>query len=169
MKKVHSSIRAVCLLLLAAALLTGIGVSFGRYSSQIRETLLFRAAPKEESNAITIHAPSGWQVSDRSATLTFSLVSGADDQCATLRLTATDGFPADGTVTLTVDGVTYTAVPQTVSESDPLYNKMGGGVEYRFEDAGAEQVWSVSTDITYTLTVTGQADASLLRLTATEA
>lgn len=169
MKKVHSSIRAVCLLLLAAAVLTGVGVSFGRYSSQIRDTLLFQAAPKEESRAITIHAPSGWQVTDQRATLTFSLVSSADDQRATLCLTATEGFSTDGSVTLTVDGVTYTAVPQRVVQGDPLYDKMGAGMVYRFDDAGAERVWSVSADTTYTLTVTGQADASLLRLTATEA
>ena len=169
MSLAHKRIRIVCLLLIAGLLLTGIGVAFGRYSSTIRDTILFQAQQSDPARAITIHAPSGWQVSNQRATLTFSLVSSADDQRATLCLTATEGFSTDGAVTLTVDGVTYTAVPQRVVKGDPLYDKMGAGMVYRFDDAGAERVWSVSADTTYTLTVTGQADASLLRLTATEA
>ena len=168
MSLAHKRIRIVCLLLIVGLLLTGIGVAFGRYSSTIRDTILFQAQQSDPARAITIQSD-GWRTTTDSAALTFSLTSGVEGQQATLRLTATEGFPAESVVTLTVDGETYTAEPQAVTAGDPLYDKMGAGVEYRFYDAGAERVWAVTADTTYTLTVIGQADASLLRLTATEA
>jgi hypothetical protein len=67
-----------------------------------------------------------------------------------------------------VDGAAYVGVPQTVEEGHPLFDKMGKGTEYRFYTADGECTWTVSAT-TYTLKVEGNSEASLLRLTATEA
>lgn len=171
MNKVHRAIRFVCLCCLTAAVLTSIGVAYARYNSSIRESLLFEAAQKDGSRVIEIRSSSGWDIASDRAQLVFSLVNagGVTGQKATLRLTATEGFYANGsTIVLTVDGTAYTGVPQAVAQGDPLYEKIGGGTEYRFYAADSECVWAVSEGHTYTLTVTGEADASLLRLTATE-
>lgn len=171
MSKVHRAIRIVCLCCLMAAVLAGMGVAYGRYSSSIRESLVFEAAKKDGSRAIEIRSTSGWNIAPDNAQLVFSLVNagGVTGQSATLRLTATEGFDVDGsTVVLTVGGIAYTGVPHTLMQGDPLYEKIGGGTEYRFYSAGSECVWAVSDGQTYTLRVTGEADASLLRLTVTE-
>ena len=169
MSRAHKRIRLVCLLVIAALLLAGIGVAYGRYSSVIRDTVLFQADKSDPSRAIAIHADGGWRTTAQGVAITFTLKSGAADQRATLRLTATEGFmPADATVTLTVNGADYVGVPETIDAGHPLYDKMGAGTEYRFYTADTECVWAVS-DTPYTLTVEGEADASLLRLTATEA
>jgi len=169
--KVHRAIRTVCLFLLAAAVVASVGVAYGRYSSSIRESLFFEAAQRDEARIIELRSQSGWETAADRAQLAFSLVNarGVTGQYATLRLTATEGFRADGaTVVLTVGGTAYTGVPHTLAKGDPMYDKIGAGTEYRFYTDDRECVWSVSDGATYTLTVTGEADASLLRLTATE-
>ena len=171
MSQVHRAIRIVCLCYLTAAVLTSIGVAYARYSSSLRESLIFEAAQKDGSRAIKICSDSGWDAASDRAKLVFSLVNvgGVTGQTATLRLTATEGMDADGsTVVLTVDGTAYTGVAHTVVQGAPLYDKIGSATEYRFYTADRECVWAVSDGRTYTLTVTGEADASLLRLTATE-
>lgn len=169
MSLMHKRIRLVCLLILVLLLLAGIGVAYGRYSSVIRDTLTFQAQKSDPDRAIAICSDSGWRTTAGGAAITFTVESGAADQRATLRLTATEGFPASATVTLTVGDTDYVGVPQTIDVGHPLYDKMGVGAEYRFYTADGECVWAVSDTTTYTLTVEGEADASLLRLTATEA
>ena len=169
--KVHRAIRIVCLCLLSATVVVGMGVAYGRYSSFIRESFLFEAAQKDGTRVIEIRSDSGWNTSPNSVKLVFQLINSGSvtGQSATLRLTTTDGFDADGaTVVLTVADTAYIGVPHAVSQGDPLYDKIGGGTEYRFYAADSECAWAVSDGQTYTLTVTGEADASLLRLTAAE-
>ena len=168
MSLVHKRIRMVCLLALVAILLAGVGVAYGRYLSTIRDSVTFQAQQSDPARAITIQSD-GWRTTANSAELAFSLTSGAEGQKATLRLTATEGFdPENATVTLTVDGTAYVGVAQSVGEGHPLFDKMGKGTEYRFYTADGECVWTVSA-AAYTLKVEGDAEASLLRLTATEA
>ena len=168
MSLVHKRIRIVCLLSLVIILLVGVGVAYGRYLSTIRDTVTFQAQQSDPNRAITIQSD-GWRTVADSAEIAFSLRSGVEGQKATLRLTATEGFdPEHATVTLLVDGTAYVGVPQTVGEGHPLFDKMGAGTEYRFYTADSECVWAVSAT-TYTMRVEGEAEASLLRLTATEA
>lgn len=168
MSLVHKRIRLVCLLALAVILVASVGVTYGRYLSTVRDTVIFQAEQSDPARAITIQSD-GWHTTPDSAELAFALVSGVEGQKATLRLTATEGFdPETATVTLTVDGTAYEGVPQTVGEGHPLFDKMGPGTEYRFYTTDGECAWAVSA-ATYTLTVEGNAEASLLRLTATEA
>lgn len=168
MSLAHKRIRLICLLALAAISVASVGVVYGRYLSTVRDSVTFQAEQSDPARAITIQSD-GWRTTVNSAELSFSLKSGAEGQKATLRLTATEGFaPQNATVTLTVDGTAYTGVPQSVEEGHPLYDKMGKGTEYRFYTAEGECAWAVSS-ATYTLRVEGNAEASLLRLTATEA
>lgn len=171
MSKLHTGIRIVCLLTIAALLLAGMGVAYGRYSSTRRETLAFQADKRDADRVISIRSEEGWHTGTDRAEITFSLhnAGNVEGQNATLRLTATEGFVLKhSTITLTVDGTAYDGVPNVVDEGDPLFDKMGKGTEYRFYTADGECVWPVSDTQTYTLTVEGAADASLLRLTATE-
>lgn len=168
MSLVHKRIRLVCLLLLVVILLASVGVTYGRYLSTIQDTIIFQAQQSDPARAIAIQTD-GWHTTANSAELAFALTSGAEGQKATLRLTATEGFdPQNATVTLMVDGAAYVGVPQTVEEGHPLFDKMGKGTEYRFYTADGECTWTVSA-ATYTLKVEGNSEASLLRLTATEA
>lgn len=172
MSKLHTGIRIVCLLTIAALLLAGIGVAYGRYSSDLRETLAFQAEKSDVARVITIRSEEGWHTRADGAEITFSLqnAGGVSDQFATLRLTATEGFVLKhSTVILTVDDTSYEGVPSHIDKGDPLFDKMGKGTEYRFYTDDGECVWPVTGAQTYTLTVEGAADASLLRLTATEA
>ena len=171
MNVVHKRIRLVCLLALALLVLLSVGVAYGRYSSTRQETLAFQAAQNDASRAISIHSTDGWRTTATGVELTFSLTNATatPGQSVILRLTATDGFdPAACTVTLTAGDTAYTGTPYSVEEGTPLYADMGAGTEYRFCIGADEQVWAVSDGQTYTLAVTGEADASLLRLTATE-
>lgn len=168
MSLLHKRIRLVCLITIAVLLLTGIGITYGRYLSSIEDTILFQAKQSDPARAITIQTD-GWRTTANSAELAFALTSGTEGQKAFLRLTATEGFdPQNATVTLTVDGTAYVGVPQSVEEGHPLFDKMGKGTEYRFYTANGEGAWTVSA-ATYTLKVEGNSEASLLRLTATEA
>ena len=169
MSKMHKGIRLVCLLTLVAVLLA-VGVTYARYSTTRRETLTFEAAQNDPSHALEIRSDAGWRTTAEGVEIAFSLCNAANvaGQRAYLRLTATEGFdPAVATVTLTVDGTVYEAVPRAVREGDPLYASMGTGTEYRFTSVDGEPIWEVSPTSVYTLTVEGEADASLLRLTAT--
>ena len=169
MSHVHKKIRIVCLLLLVMTVLAGVGVTYGRYLSTIRDTVTFQAQQSDPARAISVQSD-GWQVTADRGEIAFSLRSGVEGQKATLRLTATEGLdPERATVTLTVDGAAYVGVPQSVGEGHPLFDKMGEGTEYRFYTADGECVWAVSDAVVYTITVEGEAEASLLRLTATEA
>lgn len=168
----HKRIRLVCLLVVGGLLLTCVGVAYGRYSSIRQETLAFQAAQNDPARAIEIRSADGWLTAADSADFTFSLCNagGVTGRRATLRLTATEGLdPTRVTVTLTVDGTAYHGTPQGIEEGTPLYERMGAGTEYRFIDGDDELTWTVSDEQIYTLTVEGAADASLLRLTATEA
>lgn len=168
---IHKRIRLVCLLALALLVLLSVGVAYGRYSSTRQETLAFQAAQNDAARAIEIRSDGGWTSTAAGVELTFSLANAADTagQSAILRLTATEGLdPAACAVTLTVGDAVYTGIPYAVQEGTPLYAQMGAGTEYRFHADDTELVWPVSDGQTYTLAVTGEADASLLRLTATE-
>lgn len=168
MSKIHIALRVACLLLLLGLLALGVGITYGRYSSNLRESVVFEAQKQDADRAIAIQS-TGWQTTDARATLTFTLAGAATDQYAALRLTATEGFSSQGaSVTLTVGDTVYRGTAETIESGDPLYDKMGPGTEYRFYTDGAECRWPVGGSDTYTLTVEGDADASLLRLTATE-
>ena len=165
----HKRIRLVCLLLMIALALTSIGVTYGRYQSNIRNSVFFQAKSSDSGRRLSIDSDIGWVANDQYATVAFSLKSGAEGQRALLRLTATEGVsPQDITVVLTANGTDYTGVAQPIDEGHPLFSKMGRGVEYRFYNADKECEWMVNDALTYRLTVEGVADASLLRLTATE-
>lgn len=171
MNVIHKRIRLVCLLALALLVLLSIGVAYGRYASTRQETLAFQAAQNDTARAIAIRSDSGWQTTDEGVELTFTVNNATDTagQSVILRLTATDGFdPAACTVALTVGEATYIGMPHPIEAGTPLYEEMGAGTEYRFFTETTELVWGVSDGQTYTLAVTGEADASLLRLTATE-
>lgn len=171
MRLSHKRIGLVCLLIAVGVLLSCVGVAVARYSSVRQETLAFEASRNDPSRAISITSADGWVTTADSAAYTFSLTNagGVAGQSATLRLTATEGLdPSCVTVTLTADGTAYRGTALTIEEGTPLYDRMGGGTEYRFYSDGEELSFAVSDAHTYTLTVEGKADASLLRLTATE-
>lgn len=172
MRLFHKRIRLVCLLAIGGLLLACVGVAYGRYCSIRQETLAFQAARSDPSRVISIRSTDGWVTTLDSAEYTFSLTNagGVAGQTATLRLTATEGLdPTRVTVTLVADGTAYHGTARPIDAGAPLYDRMGSGTEYRFYSDGEELTWAVSSALTYTLTVEGKADASLLRLTATEA
>lgn len=172
MRLTHKRIRLVCLLAIVTVLLAGVGVVYARYSSVRQETLAFQAAKSDASRVLSIQSADGWVRTATGIAYAFSLENAGNvsGQRATLRLTATEGVdPTYVTVTLTVDGTAYRGTACAIEEGTPLYDRMGGGTEYRFYSDGDELTCAVSDDATYTLTVEGRADASLLRLTATEA
>lgn len=169
MNLIHKKIRLVCLLLLVVILPVSVGVAYGRYQSTINDTVTFQAQQSDPDRAIAIRT-NGWRTAADRAEISFLLHSGAQDQKAILRLTATEGFdPQQATITLQVDGTAFVGVPQLVEEGHPLFDKMGKGTEYRFYTEDDECMWAVSETTTYTITVEGSAETSLLRLIASEA
>lgn len=171
MSKWHKGIRIACLLTLVALVILSIGISYGRFFSSLWKTVGFQAKPVDSSRAVRIDSEAGWQVDADSATITFTVAndSGDTDQRVYLRLTATEGLPSDAVVTMTVDDVTYTASAEAITSGHPLYDKIGQGTQYRFYGQAGELDWPVSADQVMTISVQGDADVSLLRLTATEA
>lgn len=170
MSKWHRGIRVACLLTLAIVLLLGVGVAYGRFFSSLWETVGFRAKPVDPSRAVVIESGEGWQISADGAAITFAVSNEGSitDQRVYLRLTATEGL-SSAEVTLTVDGIVYEASVETVTPGHPLYDKMGQGTQYRFNGPDGELDWPVSTQQNMTISVQGDTDVSLLRLTATEA
>lgn len=171
MSRLHRGIRVLCLSVLAFTAVVCIGIAYGRYRSTVQNTLGFEAASADPARSISIRSDNGWLQTNSAVSLLFFLDNGgAADQKAYLRLTATEAFPADAAVTLTIGEIVYTAVPQVVEEGDPLYSKIGRGTEFRFYAAeGHEMTFAVSDTQRMTLSVAGASETALLRLTATEA
>lgn len=170
MNSVRKFLRPVCLLTLILALLGLAGTTYARYRVDLRETLTFEAAQNDASRALEIRSEEGWVTTPRGVSITFNLCNAGDvtGQRAYFRLTATEGFnPAVATVTLTVGDTAYEGVPRAIAEGNPLHLMMGAGTEYSFATADGEPIWEVSPTTEYTLTVEGETDVSLLRLTAT--
>ena len=171
MSRIHKGIRIVCLFLLLGVLLSCVGLTYGRYSSSIREDLFFEASLLDPQRNIRLVSEQGWQITQERAVLQFRLYNEAKaaDQHAYLRLTATEAFDAAAaTVTLTVGDAVYTATAAAITPADSLYSKMGAGTEYRFYSDGQELVWPMNEERPLTLTVTGDSRPALLRLTAIE-
>lgn len=170
MNRIPKAIRLVCLLILCVALLALAGVSYARYRTTLRETLTFEAASYDTTQTLEIRSEEGWRNTSEGVELTFTLCNTGDvtGQKAYLRLTATEGFdPEVTTVTLTVGDVAYVGVPRAIVAGNPQHLVMGVGTEYSFTTANGESLWEVSPTTVYTLTVEGETDVSLLRLTAT--
>lgn len=170
MNTARKPIRLVCLLTLMLALLGLAGTTYARYRVNLRETLTFEAAQNDASHALEIRSEEGWVATSDGMSLTFTLSNVGDvtGQKAYLRLTATEGLdPEKALVTLTAGETTHVGVPQPIAVGNALYAAMGAGTEYRFATDGGESLWEVSPTAVYTLTVEGETDVSLLRLTAT--
>lgn len=172
MSRLHNGIRIGCLLTIAVLLMSGVGTTYARYRSTREDTLLFEAQGIDPAGQLTITSATSWVTTAESAALQFAVTDqvGSTHRQVYLRLTATEGFSAAlATVTLTAQGTAYTATAHPIEAGDPLYDKMGPGTEYRFYVDGQEHPFGVNAAQDYTLLVEGEAEASLLRLTATEA
>ena len=171
MKALHKSVYLLCLLSLVGSLLLGVGVTYARYRTAVDGELAFLAQLSDETGSLSLDSAQGWVTTAQGASVTFSVspIGEAAGRSAYVRLTATE-LAGDGvTVTLTVNGETYTATPRRVTAGDWLFAQMGSGTEYSFYKGGTELTWPLSAEQTMTMTVNGVADVSLLRLVATEA
>ena len=171
MKAFHKSVYLLCLLSLIGSLLLSVGVTTARYRTAVNGDLSFQAALSAESGSLSLVSPQGWVTTAQGASVTFAVspIGEAAGRSAYVRLTATE-LAGDGvTVTLTADGKTYTATPRRVTAGDWLFAQMGGGTEYRFYNGKTELTWPLSAERSMTVSVSGVADVSLLRLTAAEA
>lgn len=161
----------ICLFALLCTALISVGISFARYKTSVGEVLIFETKAIEDSGKVYITSEDGWSTSNTALSLNFTLSGGknADSKrMAYVRLTATEQFDPNATVTLTVDGTTYQAKPHTVSPGELLYSQMGKGTEFRFYNASEEVYWQLSANKNMKLSVQGVSDKSLVRLVAQE-
>ncbi len=156
-------------LALFGVLAASVGVAYGRFQTKKEGQLAFEAKPISQSGTVVMSSDQGWVTVGGTATLQFTLsgTGGGSGRKATLRLTATEAF-LGGTVTLTVDGTTYTATAEEILPQDLLYAQMGSGTQYCFYSDGQELVWPLSANKDMTLRVQGVTQTALLRLVAQE-
>ena len=170
MKAFHKSVYLLCLLSLVGSLLLSVGVTTARYRTSVDGSLSFLAKTAEQTGSLSLVSPKGWVTTADGASVSFAVspIGEAAGRTAYVRLTATELAGENVTVTLTADDKTYTATPRRVTEGDWLFAQMGGGTEYGFYDGKAEREWPLAADRQMTVSVSGVADASLLRLVAVE-
>ena len=170
MKAFHKSVYLLCLLSLVGSLLLSVGVTTARYRTSVDGSLSFLAKTAEQTGSLSLVSPQGWTTTASGASVTFAVapVKDAADRTAYVRLTATELAGENVTVTLIADGKTYTATPRRLTAGDWLFAQMGKGTEYRFYDGKTELEWPLSDERQMTMSVSGVADVSLLRLVAVE-
>ena len=181
----------VALLVLLAATVLAAGVVFARYSASVKGNIPFSVFDSEYLNICgTVISeteplpPAPTEEGD--ARLAFSVVNAktSTDICAndlefSVYLTVTDGFNGDGRITLYLtDGGTVTdnSVPYIgkitkTEQGSALYNEQGPGYVCRFYDeSGNEKTFDLKggrlSAKNFVLSVNGDADTSLFRLSA---
>ena len=169
MQKKKLLLSLLCGVALLGVLCTCVGVTYARFKTQKEGGLTFEAKPINQSGTVVMSSAQGWVTVGGTATLQFTLsgTGSGSGRKATLRLTATEAF-LGGTVTLTVDGATYTATAEEILPQDLLYAQMGGGTQYCFYKDEQELVWPLSANKDMTLRVQGVTQTALLRLVAQE-
>lgn len=180
-------------IVLMAALTLSVGTAYARYRTEILGDLAFQVKPLEQ---LTFASQQWEQSEDGSHVLTFTMAEAA--QSCRMYLAVSEGItvPASLTVTLTMppeegqqtqtqtetqppagtepetpaEPIVLTAVMEQITEGSSLYALFGSGYVFRFCNAetGEEMFLDLTTDFTYTLTVSGlqsaAAQTSLLRL-----
>lgn len=175
-------------LLLAAVtvlgcILAAVGVAYARYRSDntfdrifsVRESGSVFLGRMDENNTF-VQEQSTWQTVDGTASLSFAISNGTDadnrsqvDQQAAIRVLAGPGT-WDNTLTLTVNGIRYVAVPTAIREGSALYRTFGEGWILQFlDEAGNEMTWPLSggawSSLPMQLSLSAAlTDTSLLRL-----
>ena len=176
---------AAVLLLACAAML--LGTAWARYRYRETTDMLFAPKPAPQVYLFADHAftplPETFGEAAEGKTLQFVVTNAdsaekfaAEDQYALVRLYGSLGLGAGENLTaeLTVDGVTYTAVPRPVDVDSPVYTSFGEGWVYCFFDAsGNEMRWLLEGDtfsakqMQLRVTTREGLDTSLLRLWVT--
>lgn len=165
----NNVIRYICLFVLLGTVLLSLGVTFARYKTSIANTIVFETEEIGQDEKVFITTSEGWEKASNSLGLKFTLSGGknvGEDAVANIRMTATELFNPNATVSLTVDGVTYWAKAFDVSDDNLLYSQMGNGTEFRFYSDGEEIYWPISQNKNMTLYIQGASDESLIRLVA---
>lgn len=165
-------IRLSCVLALICMLGICVGVTYARYSSTVSKELLFQAKLIDETGTVELTSANGWSETSNGLNVEFTLsgrnVTDASRE-AYVRLTATEGFDADGDVTLNVAGAIYSGTAFAVGGGNLLHAQMGSGTEYRFYGSNGEELsWQLTKSTKMELIVKGESDKALLRLVAKE-
>lgn len=178
--------------LLMISLLLAVGITFGRYRTEIFGNLIFQVKPLKQ---LAFQSQQWAQAEDGSYTLTFTMAE-ANENCR-IYLAVSEGITAPDAlqVTLTLPVVTteenleaqeeagdssetpeevlpvvLTATMEQITEGTALYGTFGSGYVFRFYDAetGEQITLDLVAGSAYVLTVTGLQSAaeqtSLLRL-----
>lgn len=158
--------------LMFAASLCLVGISFGRYSSHAEPADIGFRALEVQYLQLT-----EWETAKDGSFMKFCVCNSknstdfcADDLRFRIQVTATVGFhPETCGVTLNVDGKSYGGYGVSIDTDTIMYEQMGPGTVYEFYNGGANPMtFSLSggklSRCDFTLTVTGDADPSLLRL-----
>lgn len=184
----------VLVFVLCAVCIIVAGVAYGRYSTTETGEFRFNAL---DIQLVQLHGitgeenrtagewndiPTEWQSSDDGYTMPFCVSNGPDadnyskdDLIYRIELTATSGFPPEGTAVILSAGeaekeVKYTGIPTAITADSTLYETVGPGYIYNFyDDKGRE----ITFDLTggelsvcdMKISVQGNADASLLSFT----
>ena len=181
---------------LIAAVILAVGVVFARYTASVKGNIPFSVLDSEYLNicgTVTSKTedlpslPTSFSYAENGdATYAFSVVNAktSTDICSTdllftLKLSVTEGFDGEGNITLylTDDGtvnensVAYTGKISKTEEGSSLYKENGPGYTCRFfDDDGNEKIFELTggslSAKNFVLTVNGNADTSLFRLTA---
>ena len=158
--------------LLFAVSLCLVGISFGRYSSHAEPADIGFRTLEVQYLQLT-----EWEATEDGSSMKFCVCNGksgndfcADDLRFRIQVTATVGFhPEACNVTLNVGGKSYGGYGIPIATDTILYEQMGPGTVYEFYNGEVSPMrFSLSgskfSQCDFTLTVTGEADPSLLRL-----
>ena len=147
-------------LLVAGCLLAAVGISFARYRTDMYSSILLRPDQAAQvylgyvENDTFYNRQTGWTDTGEMLQLSFAVGNGADsgayanaDQSFRLCLVASLGAwqaESDATISLTVDGQTYSATARRIAEGSALHTQFGDGWEFRFlDDSGKEPRWDL--------------------------
>lgn len=190
-KITHGKKFLTALLLLMVCTVLMISNTWGRYSSELKLTKPFQAAPLEALNlwgATKLEdgsegnwqqLPDGWKATDKGLLLPFGVSNGTDAQnharqplAFQIQLAASLGVETAEAVTVTLtteNGESYIGQAQKIPEGSSFYYQFGPGWTYLFYDVeGNELHWELSADILQVwnaeILVQGVPDSSLLSL-----
>lgn len=169
--------------LVVTCLIGAIGVSYARFTDGednvdvqfgVRQLAPVYLGIIDEEKGF-IQEESAWQTQDGQSRLSFAVSNGGaeQDQCFLLRIIGSLGTWSEDpekTLTLTVEGVTYTAAVSPIVQGTALYAAFGDGWVFRFLDVdGNELNWNLEGGaLSYTemtLCLEGEAEsAGLLQL-----
>lgn len=171
MKK-RNMVPLLVMLCVIGTLILAVGVAQARFRENWTETLPFR--PEGEENLI-LHQDGDWIEGEDLQKLTFSL-ENADSEAAAgeLYVLVSEGVesPDKLEISLTADGVRYTAQAQPIVPGSALHRSFGNGWVYRFlDDQEQEKSWTLEAAErrTFVLTVENGTEMqyhSLIRLVA---